>query len=64
MSSRIITRWEPEHPTFWQQEGKAVARRNLWISIPALTLAFIIWQVWIAIEHEMTIKRSFSKCFR
>lgn len=24
----------------------------------------IIWQVWIAIEHEMTIKRSFSKCFR
>lgn len=46
MSSRIITRWEPEHPTFWQQEGKAVARRNLWISIPALTLAFIIWQVW------------------
>lgn len=46
MSSRIITRWEPEHPTFWQQEGKAVARRNLWISIPALTLAFIVWQVW------------------
>ena len=46
MSSRIITRWEPEHPTFWQQEGKAIARRNLWISIPALTLAFIIWQVW------------------
>lgn len=46
MSSRIITRWEPENPTFWQQEGKAVARRNLWISIPALTLAFIIWQVW------------------
>ena len=46
MSSRIITRWEPEHPTFWQQEGKAIARRNLWISIPALTLAFIVWQVW------------------
>jgi len=23
-----------------------VARRNLWLSIPALTLAFIIWQVW------------------
>ena len=46
MSSRIITRWEPENPAFWQQEGKAVARRNLWISIPALTLAFIIWQVW------------------
>jgi len=46
MSSRVITRWEPENPDFWQQQGKAIARRNLWISIPALTLAFIIWQVW------------------
>lgn len=46
MSSRVITRWEPENPDFWQSPGKAIARRNLWISIPALTLAFIIWQVW------------------
>ncbi|MDC7715095.1 NarK family nitrate/nitrite MFS transporter [Vogesella sp. LYT5W] len=44
--SHVLTRWEPESPSFWQQDGKAVARRNLWISIPALTLAFAIWQVW------------------
>lgn len=44
--SYVLKCWEPEHAAFWQQSGKAVARRNLWISIPALMLAFIIWQVW------------------
>ena len=46
MSAHVLTRWEPENSAFWQQEGRAVARRNLWISIPALLLAFAIWQVW------------------
>lgn len=44
--SQVLTRWEPENAEFWQQDGKAIARRNLWISIPALMLAFVIWQVW------------------
>ncbi len=44
--SRIIQHWQPEDPTFWQQTGKPIARRNLWLSIPALLLAFAIWQVW------------------
>lgn len=42
----LIERWEPETPAFWRSQGRQVARRNLWISIPALTLAFVIWQVW------------------
>ncbi|RCS59414.1 NarK family nitrate/nitrite MFS transporter [Parvibium lacunae] len=46
MSSHVIQRWEPENPSFWQQQGKGVAQRNLWISIPALTLAFSVWMVW------------------
>ena len=46
MSSYVLTRWEPENPGFWQQEGKAIANRNLWISIPALLLAFSIWVLW------------------
>ena len=46
MSAHVLTRWEPENSAFWQREGRAVARRNLWISIPALLLAFAIWQVW------------------
>ena len=45
-SSRVLTQWEPENPAFWEQTGRKIARRNLWISIPALLLAFAIWQVW------------------
>ncbi|MCR6111399.1 NarK family nitrate/nitrite MFS transporter [Bacillus sp. A301a_S52] len=41
-----ITRWEPEDPSFWESEGKYHARRNLWISITALFLAFAVWQIW------------------
>lgn len=44
--SKTLMHWEPENPAFWEREGRAVARRNLWISIPALTLAFVMWQVW------------------
>ena len=44
--SRLIQNWRPEEPDFWQQGGRQIARRNLWISIPALLLAFAIWQVW------------------
>lgn len=44
--SKVITHWQPENPQFWQQTGKKIAKRNLWISIPALLLAFAIWQVW------------------
>ena len=44
--SRLIQDWQPENPEFWNSTGKKTARRNLWISIPALMLAFSIWQVW------------------
>ncbi|GFE56148.1 NarK family nitrate/nitrite MFS transporter [Geobacter sp. AOG1] len=46
MSSRILTTWSPEDQAFWEREGKAIATRNLWISIPALFLAFAVWMVW------------------
>ena len=46
MSRYMINTWEPETPSFWQSTGKATAGRNLWISIPALLLAFAVWMVW------------------
>ena len=46
MSSKVLQKWEPENPTFWQQSGNAIANRNLWISIPCLFLAFAVWMVW------------------
>ena len=46
MTSRVLTVWNPEDKEFWEREGKAIAARNLWISIPALFLAFAVWMVW------------------
>ncbi|BCS52460.1 NarK family nitrate/nitrite MFS transporter [Geobacter sp. SVR] len=46
MSSRVLTEWNPENGQFWENRGKAVASRNLWISIPALFLSFAVWMVW------------------
>ena len=42
----LLTDWRVEDPEFWETTGKKVARRNLWISIFALALAFIVWQLW------------------
>ncbi|WP_434778204.1 NarK family nitrate/nitrite MFS transporter [Neisseria sp. Ec49-e6-T10] len=44
--AKLLTQWDPEDPQFWKSTGHSIARRNLWISIPALLLAFAIWQVW------------------
>ncbi|WP_327355471.1 NarK family nitrate/nitrite MFS transporter [Streptomyces sp. NBC_01304] len=41
-----IADWHPEDATFWRTTGHKVAKRNLWISIPALMLGFVVWQVW------------------
>jgi len=41
-----ITKWDVEDEDFWQSEGKSIANRNLWISIPALLLAFSVWLMW------------------
>jgi len=42
---RVLTLWTPEDKKFWAQEGQAIATRNLWISVPALFLAFAVWQL-------------------
>lgn len=43
---RVLEDWRPEDPEFWEAKGRRIARRNLWISIPALLLAFAVWMVW------------------
>ncbi|MGZ0714221.1 NarK family nitrate/nitrite MFS transporter [Pseudomonas palleroniana] len=45
-SGPVIHDWRPEDPAFWGASGKKTATRNLWISIPALLLAFAVWMVW------------------
>ncbi len=45
-SGAVLADWDPENPVFWQEKGSRIATRNLWISIPALLLAFAVWMVW------------------
>ncbi|MDD2542290.1 MAG: NarK family nitrate/nitrite MFS transporter [Desulfuromonadaceae bacterium] len=54
MSSRVLTTWNPEDKEFWEREGKKIAARNLWISIPALFLAFAVWMVWSVVVVNLT----------
>lgn len=44
--SPVLKIWKPEDDVFWTEEGLRVARRNLWLSVPALFLAFAVWMVW------------------
>ncbi|MCH8531508.1 MAG: antiporter [Saccharospirillum sp.] len=51
--NRDIDRWDIEDPQFWEREGKAIANRNLWISIPSLLMGFAIWMMWGMITVQM-----------
>ncbi|GJE69456.1 hypothetical protein CHKEEEPN_0984 [Methylorubrum podarium] len=44
--AHLLTDWRPEDPLFWESTGRAIARRNLWISTYCLALAFAVWQLW------------------
>jgi MFS transporter, NNP family, nitrate/nitrite transporter len=51
-SMSIIQHWNPEDRSFWDRSGRAVARRNLWVSVPALALAFSVWMLWsVVVVH-------------
>ncbi len=43
---KTLARWDVEDGEFWASEGRAVATRNLWISIPNLLCAFAVWLYW------------------
>jgi NNP family nitrate/nitrite transporter-like MFS transporter len=52
-AGRTLTLWTPEDKVFWEREGEAIAKLNLWISVPALFLAFAIWQVWSVVAVSL-----------
>jgi NNP family nitrate/nitrite transporter-like MFS transporter len=48
----VIAHWNPEDEGFWERNGRSVATRNLWLSIPALTLSFAVWMLWsVVVVH-------------
>ena len=48
-----IEDWRPEDASFWSQTGRAIARRNLWISTYCLLLSFAVWMVWSVVVARL-----------
>jgi NNP family nitrate/nitrite transporter-like MFS transporter len=53
LSAHVLENWQPEDPVFWNAKGRAIARRNLWTSIPALLLSFSVWMVWSVVVAKL-----------
>jgi NNP family nitrate/nitrite transporter-like MFS transporter len=53
LGPHLIEDWRPEDKAFWETTGRAIARRNLWLSIPALLLSFAVWQVWSVVVAKL-----------
>jgi NNP family nitrate/nitrite transporter-like MFS transporter len=45
--------WNPDDQSQWESTGKAIANRNLWISIPSLLCGFAVWLMWGIITVQM-----------
>ncbi|CAN0602526.1 unnamed protein product, partial [Ectocarpus sp. 12 AP-2014] len=41
-----LRNYTPDDEAFWASSGKAIANRNLWISIPSLLCGFAVWLYW------------------
>lgn len=52
-STHTLEEWRPQDTDFWESRGRRIARRNLWISIPALLLAFSVWMVWSVVVARL-----------
>jgi len=48
-----IADWRPEEEEFWKRGGRAVARRNLWVSTYCLMLSFAVWMVWSVVVARL-----------
>ncbi len=49
----LLSDWRPENPAFWENKGKSIARRNLWISVSCLLLAFCVWMLFSAVAVNL-----------
>ncbi len=51
--SHTLDEWHPDDENFWEDKGRHIAKRNLWISIPCLLLAFSVWLVWSVVVAKL-----------
>jgi NNP family nitrate/nitrite transporter-like MFS transporter len=54
-ASNVLTDWRPEDSAFWEETGQRIANRNLYISVPALLLAFAVWMVWSVVVAKLPL---------
>lgn len=50
---RWIDRWDPEDATFWRDGGRAVATRNLRVSVLAEFAGFSVWALWSIVVPQL-----------
>ena len=55
MTSHVLSHWAPDDQQFWAESGSRIAQRNLWISVPALLLAFSVWLVWSVVVAKLPL---------
>ena len=53
LKGHTLIEWQPDDPGFWQANGRRIASKNLWISIPCLLLAFSVWLVWSVVVAKL-----------
>jgi NNP family nitrate/nitrite transporter-like MFS transporter len=53
LGAHLIEDWRPEEKEFWDTKGRAIARRNLLLSIPSLLLSFAVWMVWSVVVAKL-----------
>ncbi len=53
IGGRWIDDWRPEDAAFWAAKGKSIAHRNLYLSIFAEFLGFVIWALWTIVVPKL-----------
>jgi NNP family nitrate/nitrite transporter-like MFS transporter len=53
--ARVLETWNPEDEAFWEESGRKIATRNLWISIACLLFAFSVWMVWSVVVAKLPL---------
>jgi len=52
-AGRWLSHWRPDDEEFWKKAGRAIAMRNLILSMPPLLLSFAVWVVWSVVVVEL-----------
>jgi len=50
---RWIANWDAENKGQWEAEGRSIAKRNLYWSIFAEFLGFVVWQLWSIVVVQL-----------